>query len=409
MKVLKAWEPRAKRKLDQILKRACFKENVEETVRKIIKDVRKNKNSAVIKYTKKFDRVSLRSSDLRVSPQEIIEAYGKVEKGFLRNVDLVKRNIADFYKREACGKSWLRKGKDNVILGQTYEPIEKIGIYVPGGRAPLVSSLLMSGVVAGVAGVKRIIMVSPPAKDGSLDPYLLVTANRIKIDEIYKVGGAQAIAALAFGTESIPKADKIVGPGNKYVVCAKRQVFGHAGIEMLAGPSEVVILADGKANPSFVIADLAAQSEHLDGLSVLITTSQKLAGEVKGQVKNGWIILVRNLAKAVEISNEIAPEHLEIMVENPLKVLSSIRNTGAIFLGPYTPVAVGDYVAGPSHVLPTGGSARFSSGLSLEDFQRRTNIIFYNKKGLKKVKRTVLDLANIEGMPAHADSLKVRF
>jgi histidinol dehydrogenase len=408
LKILKAWEPKAKRKLDEILRRAYFEEKVEKKVKRIIEDVRKNGNSAVIKYTKRFDGASLKSSNLRVSPQEIIEAYGKIEKEFLRTADLVRKNIINFYKREVSRKSWLSKGESDIILGQNYEAIEKIGIYVPGGKAPLVSSLLMSGVLAKVARVKKVIMVSPPGKDGALNPYLLVTANKIGIDEIYKVGGAQAIAALAFGTESIPKVDKIVGPGNKYVVSAKRQVFGYVGIEMLPGPSEVVILADGKANPSFVLSDLAAQAEHLEGLSILITTSQRLAKKVKGQVKNCYIILAKNLKKAAQIVNEIAPEHLEIMVENPLKVLPFIRNAGAIFLGPWTPVAVGDYAAGPSHILPTGGRAKFSSGLSLEDFQRKINIIFYNKKALKKVKRAILILAKIEGMKAHANSVKIR-
>jgi histidinol dehydrogenase len=402
LKILKEKE------LYRIIERSHFEEKVEEVVRKIIRDVHKNGDKAIIKYTKKFDGVSLKSSALKVSPQEIIEAYGKIERGFLKTVDLVRRNIGNFYKRELLGRSWLRKGKSDIILGQSCEAIEKIGIYVPGGRAPLVSSLLMTGVVARVAGVKRMVMVSPPGKEGTLNPYLLVTANKIGIGEIYKVGGAQAIAALAFGTESIPKVDKIVGPGNKYVVSAKRQVFGYVGIEMLPGPSEVVILADGKANPSFVFSDLAAQAEHLEGLSILVTTSQGLAKKVKERIKNGYIVLVKNLKKAVRIVNEIAPEHLEIMVENPLKVLPSIRNVGAIFLGPYTPVVVGDYVAGPSHVLPTGGRARFSSGLSLKDFQRKVNIIFYNKKGLKKVEQAILNLAEIEGMKAHAGSLKVR-
>ncbi len=272
----------------------------------------------------------------------------------------------------------------------------------------MLSSLLMTAVPAQVAGVQDLVMVSPPGKSGHIHPHLLAAADFLNIDEIYRVGGAQAVAALAWGTETIPRVDKVIGPGNRYVVSALKQVFGTVGAGLLPGPSEVVILADGGAKASYIIADLKAQAEHETGLAVLLTASLKLAEEVEKGASESYIIVTKSLEEAVELTNKIAPEHLEIMVKNPERILKKIINSGTVFLGPWTPTAVGDYIAGPSHVLPTGGTARFSSGLAVDDFRRRSNIISYNQEQLKKALKPLTRLAEIEGMPEHADSVRVR-
>jgi histidinol dehydrogenase len=269
----------------------------------------------------------------------------------------------------------------------------------------------MTVCLAKMAGVKKIILVTPPNKEGSVNPYILVVANLLKVDEIYKVGGAQAIAALTFGTKTIPRVDKIIGPGNAYVTEAKRQVFGYVDIDMVAGPTEVVIIANQFSNPTFVINDLLAQDEHFKGSSILVTTSRMLAKTVKSQIKikNGFIVLVKNLEEAVEVVNRIAPEHLQILIKNPQRIIKKIKNAGCIFIGPYTPTTVGDYVAGPSHVLPTGGTARFFSGLRIDDFIKSSHLISYSKKGLEKTKELIEKLSTIEGLPKHLESVKVRF
>ena len=299
--------------------------------------------------------------------------------------------------------------EEGVELGEIFRPIESVGVYVPAGTAPLVSSVYMSVLPARIAGVKRIILASPPTKTGSIDPHILAVANLLKVDEVYKMGGAQAIAAMAFGTKTVPKVDKIVGPGNDYVTEAKRQVFGYVDIDMLAGPSEVVILANQFSDKAYVIQDLLAQAEHLKGLAVLVTTSKKFAKAMKKEIAKGYIVLAKNIEQAAEIINRIAPEHLEILVKNPGRVLKMIRNAGAIFIGPYAPVCVGDYVAGPSHVLPTGGTARFSSGLNVRSFLKSSHTIYYSKKALEKEKDAIEKMTKIEGLSEHLESFRIRF
>lgn len=404
MKIIKSWQD--KRAIEKIVNRCSVDETIDEAVRKIIEDVHRNGDRAVLKYTKRFDGVSLKASQLRVSRKEISETFRKVDKELLSIINSIRRNIIKFHKRE-LRKSWTSR-KEGLTLGQSYQPLRRVGIYVPGGTAPLLSSLLMTVVPAQVAGVQDIVMVSPPGADGDIHPHLLAAAHLLNIDEIYRVGGAQAVAALAFGTETIPRVDKVIGPGNRYVISAMRQVFGQVGVGMLPGPSEVVILADGGAKASYVIADLKAQAEHEMGLAVLLTTSLRLAKKVDKEARGSYIIITKSIEEAVQLINRIAPEHLEIMVENPERILKKITSSGTIFLGPYTPTAVGDYIAGPSHVLPTGGTARFSSGLAVDDFRRRSNIISYNRKQLKKAIKPVTRLAEIEGMQAHADSVKIR-
>lgn len=404
MKMIKSWQDKAA--LKKIVNRCSLDEAVEETVKGIIEDVHRDGDRAVLKYAGRFDKVSLKASELRVSREEIRETSQRLDKGLAKIINSVRKNIVRFHKRE-LRKSWiLREG--GLTLGQSYQPLRRVGLYVPGGTAPLLSSLLMTAVPARVAGVKDIVMVSPPGRDGRIHPHLLAAAHLLRIDEIYRIGGAQAIAALAWGTETVPRVDKVIGPGNRYVISALRQVFGAVGVGVLPGPSEVVILADGGAKASFVIADLKAQAEHEMGLAVLLTTSLRLAGKVEKEVRDACIIVTKSLKEAGQLINKIAPEHLEIMVKNPQGILKRITSSGTIFLGPWTPTAVGDYVAGPSHVLPTGGTARFSSGLAVDDFRRRTNIISYNRKQLKKAINPITRLAEIEGMPAHADSINVR-
>ncbi|MCD5401609.1 histidinol dehydrogenase [candidate division NPL-UPA2 bacterium] len=404
MKIIKSWQDKAA--LEKIVNRSSLDETVDETVRKIIEDVRRNGDRAVLKYTKKFDGISLKASQLRISRKEINDASRNMDKELVKLINSVCRNIIKFHKRE-LRTSWTLK-KRGLTLGQRYHPLKRVGIYVPGGTAPLLSSLLMTAVPARVAGVPDIVMTSPPGKSGRIHPHLLAAAELLDINEIYRVGGAQAVAALAFGTETIPRVDKVIGPGNRYVVSALRQVFGPVGVGLLPGPSEVVILADGGVKASYVIADLKAQSEHEMGLAVLLTTSLRLAGKVEKEARGSYVIVTKSMGEAIQLINKIAPEHLEIMVKNPEKILKKIINSGTVFLGPWTPTAVGDYIAGPSHVLPTGGTARFSSGLAVDDFRRRSNIISYNREQLKKALKPLTKLAEIEGMPAHADSVKIR-
>jgi len=295
------------------------------------------------------------------------------------------------------------------MLGEKITPLESVGIYIPAGTAPLVSTVYMTVIPAKIAGVKRITIITPPNEYANAHPYVLVMANLLGINEIYKAGGAQAIAALAFGTKTIPKVDKIVGPGNIFVSEAKRQVFGFVDIDMLAGPSEVVVIADDSANPEYVAADMAAQSEHLMGLSVLITKSKRIANLIKQQPFKGYIVIVKNLKEAADIANRIAPEHLQLMVKDPIKLSKLIKNAGCILLGEYTPTALSDYVAGPSHVLPTGGSAKFFSGLSIWDFLKGIHVVSYSKRALEIVKNDIEKIAALEGLNKHIESVKKRF
>ena len=399
------------KKLEKIYNRSFVRRKlIEEKVRRIIEDVRLFGDEALIKYTKKFDGVKLSPRQLKVSEIEISGAYQSISPNFVASLKVIIENVNRFY-RKTLKKSWRIKDADGVILGENYVPLDKVGIYIPAGTAPLVSTVYMTVLLAKMAGVKKIILISPPDKKGYINPHILVVANLLKVDEIYRVGGAQGIAALAYGTKIIPRVDKIVGPGNVYVSEAKRQVFGIVDIDMIAGPTELVIIANRYSDPKFITADLRAQTEHVKGLAVLITNSKGLAKEIKSQNGdiNGFIILTKNLEQAVEITNKIAPEHLEILVQNPKKLMKGIRNAGAIFLGPYSPVVVGDYVAGPSHVLPTAGTARFFSGLSVSDFIKTNHVISYSKKALEKIKEPLEKIAGIKGLSKHLDSFKARF
>jgi len=382
---------------------------LKEKVERIIEDVRLQGDDALIKYTKKFDGVKLSPKSLRISEAEISGAYQNIEPDFVTTLKAIIENITRFY-REQIKKSWRIKDADGAILGENFHPIERVGVYVPAGQAPLVSTVYMTVLPAKIAGVKEVVLVSPPDKNGNINPHILAVANLLKVDEIYRVGGAQAIAALALGTKSIPKVDKIVGPGNQYVTEAKRQVFGFVDVDMLAGPTELVIIASRFSDPKLVIADIKAQKEHARSQVFLVTNSKTLARQVRTQVADdGYIILTKNLDEAAQITNHIAPEHLEILVKKPGSLVKKIRNAGAIFLGPFSPVAVGDYFAGPSHVLPTGGSARFFSGLNLSDFIKSNHIISYSKKALEKAKKPVEKIVSIEGLSQHAESIKARF
>jgi histidinol dehydrogenase len=399
------------KKLEKIYNRSTIRpKRVEEKVKKIIEDVCLAGDEAVIKYTKKFDGVKLSPRQLRVSEIEISGAYQNINPNFVSSLKIIIENVNRFY-RKAIRKSWRIKDADGIKLGENYTPLEKVGIYIPAGTAPLVSTVYMTVLPAKLAGVKKIVLISPPDKSGFINPHILVVADLLKVDEIYRIGGAQGIAALAYGTKTIPKVDKIVGPGNIYVAEAKRQVFGQVGIDMIAGPTELVIIANRFSEPEFIVADLRAQSEHSNGLAILITNSKSLARQVQSQLdgNNGFIILTKNLTQATEIVNKIAPEHLEILVKNPERLVKSIRNAGAIFLGPYSPAAVGDYVAGPSHVLPTNGTARFFSGLSVFDFVKSSHIISYSKKALEKIKEPLEKISTIEGLNKHLDSVRMRF
>lgn len=407
MKIIKA----NSKKLEKIYNRGLVRNTrVEDKVKKILDDVRLLGDEALLKYTRKFDKVKLNLRQLKVSQIEISGAYQNISPNFVSSLKVVIDNVNRFYRKQ-LRKSWRIKGAEGIVLGENYTPLETVGVYIPAGTAPLVSTVYMTVLPAKLAGVKKIVLISPPDKSGYINPHILVVADLLKVDEIYRVGGAQGIAALAYGTKTIPRVDKIVGPGNVYVSEAKRQVFGRVDIDMIAGPTELVIIANRFSDPKFIIADLRAQAEHAKGLAILITNSKSLAREVKSQLDgdNGYIILTKNLEQACEIANKIAPEHLEILVQNPNRLVKSIKNAGAIFLGPYSPTAVGDYVAGPSHVLPTSGTARFFSGLCVMDFIKSNHIISYSKKALEKMREPLEKIAGIEGLTKHVDSVKARF
>lgn len=387
---------------------SCRNRRVTESVRKIVEAVKVSGDDAVLKYTRKFDRIKLGVKDLKVSECEMSGAYQDIKPEFVATLKVVMENINKFYKKQ-IKKSWKIKDADGVMLGEKITPLETVGVYVPSGTVPLVSSVYMSVIPAKMAGVKKVVLITPPNEYKSVDPHILVVADLLKVDAIYKAGGAQAIAALAFGTKTIPRVDKIVGPGNAYVTEAKRQVFGYCDIDMLAGPTEVVIIANQLSNVNFIKADLDAQAEHFMGMSMLITNSKRLVKIFKKENINGYIIQVKNMDEAADVANMLAGEHLQILTNNPKKIAKKITNAGAIFLGPYTPVAVGDYVAGPSHVLPTGGSARFFSGLSLSDFYKSSHMLSFTKKALEKVREPLEKIAAIEKLHKHMDSVKARF
>lgn len=384
------------------------KKHVTEKVRHILEDVEANGDEALIKYTQRFDNVKLQAKDLRVAESEISGAFQNITSDFITDLKTIINNVTLFYKKQVQ-KPCRVKHNEGILLKENILPLDSVGIYIPAGTAPLISTVYMTAVPAKVAGVKRVVIVTPPDKNGQVNPYILAVANLLKVDEIYKVGGAQAVAALAFGTKSIPKVDKIVGPGNMYVTEAKRQLFGYTDIDMLAGPSELVVIANRSSDPEYVIADLEAQMEHLDGLGILITTSKQLIRQVRHRASNGYIIFAKNMDEAVDIANKIAPEHLQILTNNPSKVAKKITNAGAVFLGPYSPTALGDYAAGPSHVLPTMGTSRFFSGLCLSDFMKTSHVISYSRRALDRLRLPIEKIAKLEGLQKHADSISIRF
>lgn len=395
------------------------------TVLKIIRDVKKQKDKALVKYGKLYDKVFLSPKDFLVKDTEIEEAYRKISPPFVKSIQQAITNIWTYQEHIRIRTVGPLKA-NGIVLDTLYSPVESVGVYVPGGAASYPSTVLMNTIPARVAGVNKIIMTTPPAKDGTIPPERLIAAKEAGVHEIYRIGGAQAIAALAFGTETVPKVDKIVGPGNVFVALAKKEIFGYAGIDMLAGPSEVLIIADDHANPSFVAADLLSQAEHTPGISILVTFSELLVEQVLSELnqqmtklkrhadtkkclkKFGVILLTKNIDECVDIANRLAPEHLQIMTHNPRTLLSGIKHAGAIFLGAYTPVALGDYIAGPSHVLPTGGTARFSSGLSVNDFLKRCSVITYSKSALKAAYNDLAEISRAEGLDAHTWSAQIR-
>lgn len=381
---------------------------LEDRVRQILDAVRAEGDEAVLRYTRRFDKVKLTSKQLKVTEAETSGAFQNISPEFVASLKQVIENVDRFYKR-SIKRPWRIRDENGVILGEHPVPLNRVGVYVPSGTAPLVSTVYMTVLPAKMAGVKELILTTPPKADGSVDPHILVVANLLKVSAVYKVGGAQAVAALAFGTKTIPKVDKIVGPGNTYVTEAKRQVFGYVDIDMTAGPTEIAIIANRTANPEFVARDLEAENEHAQGLAVLITTSKALARTIRQKVTRGYIIIAKNLDEAVALANAVAPEHLEIHVSRPESLIRKIRNAGAIFVGPYSPASVGDYAAGPSHVLPTGGTARFFSGLGVRDFVKVCHVIGYTKKALEHDRALIERLATIEGLPKHWESVKARF
>ena len=383
------------------------KRQVEERVRAIIDDVRQNGDEAVLRYTRRFDRVRLTAKQLPVTEAETSAAFQHIDPNLMLHLKTAIQKVQAFYGRPRLKPVRIVDG-DGVFLGEKFDPIERVGVYIPGGTASLVSTVYMTVTPARQAGVKHISLATPPRKDGSIDPNILVVASLLRVDEIYEVGGAQAIAAFALGTKTIAKVDKVIGPGNAYVVEAKRQVFGLVDVDTLAGPSEIAIIANRYANPQFVLTDLMAETEHAGGICFLITTSKALARLARKQIPSGYCVIVDNLDQAAEVANALAPEHLQIMVNSPRKLLKKIRHAGAVFLGPYSPVTVGDYIAGPSHVLPTGGSARMFSGIGIDDFIRKTHVIGYTKGALEKVREPLERLTALEGLPRHFESVKVR-
>lgn len=400
-------------------------EKIEKIVRDIIDDVRKNGDNALFRYCEKFDKAKLTA--LKVSDDEIKEALREIDDEFLAILEEAKENIEAFHRLQKRS-NFIKNDKDGVILGQKIMPVERAGLYVPGGTASYPSSVLMNAVPAQIAGVTKIVMVTPPSKSGKIAPQILAAAHVAGVHEIYKVGGAQAIAALAYGTETIPKVDKIVGPGNIFVATAKKAVFGTVSIDMVAGPSEILVIADETCNPKYVAADMLSQAEH-DKMasSILITNSSSLAKEVQAELEvqipllpraeicrasidnNGKIIVVNDIKDAIDTANAIAPEHLELCVREPFMYLNAIKNAGSIFLGKNVPEALGDYFAGPNHTLPTMGTARFSSPLGVDDFIKKSSFIYYTEDALKKDKDKIVSFAKREGLDAHAKSISIRF
>ena len=428
MRIIELNEESKKDILSNLLKRSPDNYgSYEATVKEIVEDVHVNKDAALFKYTEKFDKAIINADNIKVTKEEIEEAYKSVDENLLEIIRKAIANIKEYHEKQKQ-YSWFDSKDNGSMLGQKITPIEKVGVYVPGGKAVYPSSVLMNVVPAKVAGVSNIIMTTPCDASGKVYPMTLVAANEAGVDAIYKAGGAQAIAALAYGTESIPKVDKIVGPGNIFVALAKRTVFGHVSIDSVAGPSEILVLADETANPRYVAADLLSQAEHDEMASaILITTSKELANKVSDQVEvfieelsrteimrksvdnYGYILVAKDMDEAIDTANEIASEHLEIMTKNPFDTMTKIKNAGAIFLGDYSSEPLGDYFAGPNHVLPTNGTAKFFSPLSVDDFIKKSSIIYYSREALEPVYKDIVDFAKSEQLTAHANSISVRF
>ena len=418
----------AQQELQRISERT-YNENIEQQsaiVKDIISTVRKKGDRALLEYTEKFDGQVIPAEKLKVSGSEIDAAYQQISPDLLKAIQLAAKKIEAFHQQRVP-KSWVQFADDNVVLGKRYTPVDRAGLYVPGGRASYPSTVLMNSIPAKVAQVPRIVMVTPPSQDGKINPAVLVSASEAGVTEIYRVGGAQAVAALAYGTETIPQVDVITGPGNIYVTLAKKEVYGQVGIDSLAGPSEVLVIADEYANPVHVAVDLLAQAEHDPmAAAILVTTSEKLATQVQAEVSRqlethprrvlteksiahyGVIIMAESLVEAAELSNIFAPEHLELEVEAPWELVEHIRHAGAIFLGSSSPEAVGDYLAGPNHTLPTSGAARYASALGVETFMKYSSLIEYSPQALQKVSQAIIDLATAEGLPSHGNSIKYR-
>ena len=428
MRIQKLNSDTKKNLLEDLLKRSPNNYGqYEASVKEILDKVKEEKDAAVFAYTAKFDGAELTADTIEVTDAEIEEAYAQVDDTLLTVIRKAKDNIESYHAKQRQN-SWFDSKPDGTILGQKITPLHRVGVYVPGGKAVYPSSVLMNVMPAKVAGGEEISMVTPPGKNGKVSPNTLVAAKEAGVDKIYKVGGAQAIAALAYGTESIPKVDKIVGPGNIYVALAKKAVYGHVSIDSIAGPSEILVVADETANPRYVAADLLSQAEHDELASaILVTTSEKLAHEVSDQVDGflkelsraeiisksldnyGYILLADTMEDVIDVANEIASEHLEIQTKNPFEVMTKIRNAGAIFIGEYASEPLGDYFAGPNHILPTNGTAKFFSPLSVDDFIKKSSIISYSREALQKVHKDIESFAKAEQLTAHANSIHVRF
>ncbi len=407
MQVL-TWDKQTKKKVSRDFG-AHFDKQIFKKVNRILAEVRQRGDLAIRRFTRQFDGIDLPLKRIAVSQGDINRAFEKIQVQFVPILRQISDNVKEYYESE-LKRTFEIKGKDGIYLSKRYQPLDRVGIYIPGGQAPLVSTVYMTVIPAKVAGVKEIVLATPPNRDnGEINPHILAVANLLGVNEIYRVGGAQAIGAMAFGTRTIRKVDKIVGPGNQYVTEAKRQVYGFVDIDMVAGPSEVAIIADASADPNYITCDLLAQAEHSGGIAYLVTNSKKIVEALRKRVDVGYIIQVKSIAEACEAVNEIAPEHLEIMTETPEKVAKNIKNAGAIFLGPYSPAVIGDYIAGPSHVLPTGGTARYYSPLSASTFVKSSQIISYSKEALQKTREHVQKLTEMEGLYLHRISLEARF
>lgn len=428
MRIVELTEETRKNILENLLKRSPSSYGkFEQVVNGILEDVKMHGDQAVFDYSEKFDKVILNAQNLRVTEEEIEKAYKQVDKELINVIQKAIANIREYHEKQKR-YSWFDSKPNGSILGQKITPIEKVGIYVPGGKAAYPSSVLMNVIPASVAGVNRIVMVTPPGRDGNIVSTTAVAAREAGVHEIYKVGGAQAIAALAYGTKSIPKVDKICGPGNIYVALAKKAVYGHVSIDSVAGPSEILVLADETANPRYVAADLLSQAEHDEMASaILVTTSRALAEQVSKEVDDflqvlsrkeilekslqnyGYILIAASMEEAIDTVNEIASEHLEIVTKDPFGTMTRIQNAGAIFLGEYSSEPLGDYFAGPNHILPTNGTAKFFSPLSVDDFVKKSSIISYSREALEKVHTDIEIFAKAEGFTGHANSIAVRF